>query len=529
MIGIVHIEDEVYVTNRNNEGGVAIDRVQIQPTWDIDRSGSKGQVSVTADAGVLTPGMWLSTYRTITPERGEIVRFPRGHWHLSRPGITYPGGHEMDTGNVAVMQTASGSDIVDDIAGVVLTEAFYTPVNGHVMNDVRVLAQMATAGIMGPNLVTNGSFENYGTGWTLATSAPHGGSDGYDQWGASPPASGSRYWWWVTNASAPINTDRYASQDIPIPPGTRYVYASGMAMRLSSDQQDLMVVINGVYHFSPAWQRTAYGVWGRRFLVAPVPDGVTSVTVVAYNQYKVAGPASGEVRFWDDIRLGTCTHMPLPDDRFDLPDSGAIATTRIQTSENKNTLYDAINADRLSAIGMNALATDMSGRLTTQTIRTLANATPKYTFGPNDIELLDMVPPEISAINELPPNHWRAVKEDPQDADLSMRADSYNNNANDPFSVINSGGIRSAQVITVQDAISQTALQAVADGARDRYSLAETVRFAIMPIRDINVYDIVAIADADMPEINGLWALNSIDASGDYLTITATRAVSREM
>ncbi|MCV0404553.1 MAG: hypothetical protein K5924_12735, partial [Chloroflexi bacterium] len=129
---------------------------------------------------------------------------------------------------------------------------------------------------------------------------------------------------------------------------------------------------------------------------------------------------------------------------------------------------------------------------------------------------------------EKPYNHWRAVKEDFQDANNSMAADSYNNNPSDPFSVINRGTVRSAPKISVQDAVDFAALQAMADAARDRYSLSETVTFAVMPIADIRVYDVIAIVDAEMPELNGLWALNSIDATGDYLVVTATRAVSRE-
>lgn len=536
MIGIVHIEDEVFITDRDNAVRIPVERVEIRPTWDIDRAGSKGQVSVTAEAGVLEPGMWLSTYRTITPERGEIIRYPRGHWHLSRPGIAYPGGHEMATGNVAVMQTASGSDIVDDIAGVSMTEAFYTPPGGHVLSDVVVLAKMATAGILGPNLVPNHSFENDLADWGNAF---EGGATGSVAFQPSNPATiavpeGRKVLGPTFNAGAPIGSRFIAyHQNQEIPAGAKYLYFSGLfygygywwtpIVDVRFRDEVSTVIQDVVTPFTPE----SYS-WKRVFMVVPVPDGAFYFRFAIRAETTSAGAPWGRP-LWDDIRAGTATMMPLPDDRFNFPPSTAVATTRIQTSAGKSIGYDAINADRLNAIGFNAIATDMDGRLTSQASRTLANATPRYTFGPGDIEIVDDVTPEITAIAEKPYNHWRAVKEDFQDASLSMAADSYNNNPNDPFSVINSGSVHSAPVITVQDAVDGAALQAVADAARDRYSLSETVRFAIMPLQELSVYDVVEIADPEMPELNGLWALNSIDASGDYLVITATRAVSREV
>lgn len=541
MRGIVHIEDEVYITDRNNQARTPVDRVTLAPTWDIDRSGSKGQVSVTADAGVLESGMWLSTYRTITPEQGEIIRYPRGHWHLSRPGIAYPGGHEMDSGSVAVMQTASGSDIVDDIAGVALTEAFYTPKQGHILTDVANLIRMATCGIMGPNLLTNGSFEDGGSSW-----GGEWGGGGSGQSVQTGPAAGWGFIYevpqgnvyWRATFLGVMPTGAYVQrwQDVDIPAGTQFMYASGLTVARNNlvgfrsifaieFLDSTNTVIGGLTPMDAA----AAPFWRRYMLFAEVPAEAVRARVLVGARYFKPGTLSDDAFAWDDIRLGTCTMMPIPDDRINLPQNNAVATTRIQTDEGKNIAYDAINADRLNAISFNAIATDMEGRLTTQASRTLENATARYTFGPDDIELLYMVTPEISAINELPFNHWHAQKEDFQDAANSIAADSYNNNPNDPFSVANSGSVRSAPVITVQDAVDQSALQAIADAARDRYSLSETVRFAIMPMTDIDVYDVVEIADPEMPAINGTWALNSIDASGDYLVITATRAVSREV
>lgn len=296
----------------------------------------------------------------------------------------------------------------------------------------------------------------------------------------------------------------------------------GIAVSAVLQGQTRFIISNHIM----TWGNAQVGAYTRNIIVAPVPTGAAKARVYVAVKRIGGGLASTKSGF-DDIRLGTCTMMPLPDSRTNLPESTAVATTRIQTVAGKSIGYDAINADRLSAIQHNAIATDMDGRLTTQTIRTLAGATPRYTFGPGELDILDVVTPEISAISDKPFNHWRAVKEDFEDAGNSMAANSYNNNPADPFSVVNSGMVVSAPDITVQDAVDQAALQAIADAARDRYSLSETVRFACMPLVDITVYDVVAIADPDMPMLNGLWALNSIDASGDYLVVTATRAVNR--
>lgn len=532
MIGIVHIEDEVFITNRDNSVAVPVERVTLKPTWDIDRAGSKGKVAVTADAGVLKPGMWLSTYRTITPERGAIIRFPRGHWHLSRPGIAYPGGHELDSGNVAMQQTASGSDIVDDIAGVLLTDSVYTPVGSNIMRDVKFLIQLATAGILGTNLVKNGGFESNLDDWTREES--HSGISTGGNWTVTF-TEGVQSGQVLLKAGGTTGQWAELLQTVAIPPGTMCLLIAGFVYRSVS-------FISGTMHYE--WLDSAgssisgvldvpvfdpYQIWARVWAFVEVPENAVSVRISLRNTLTANTVDNRAVRF-DDIQVRTVSMMPLPESRIRLPQSSAAATTRIQTAEGKRIGTDAINADRLNAIGHNAIATDMEGRLTTQPIRTLANATPRYTFGPGEIELVDMVVPEIAAITEKPLNHWQAIKEDFLDANNSIAADSYNNNPNDPFSVANSGIVRSLHPpIMVQDAIDLDALQAVADAARDRYSLSETVTFAIMPLTDINVYDVVEIRDSDMPDINGLWALNSIDASGDYLSVTATRAVSREV
>lgn len=535
MIGIIHIEDGTFITDRDNAVRIPVERVEVRPTWDIDRSGSKGQVSVTADAGVLEPGMWLSTYRTIAPERGPVIRYPRGHWHLSRPGIAYPGGHEMDTGNVAVMQTASGSDIVDDIAGVLLTEPFYTPPKGHIMTDVHNLLKMATCGIIGPNLLPNGSFEDGGANWNIAFLNGGTGSNlfvGSTSEMPYPAPHGEKYWRPQFNANMPSSAYVRAYQQISIPAGTEFMMASAVAMDRGTPVMEIDLSFLDVNNaridgaISPA-NRSIFDVWVRHMVFAEVPPEAVFARLDLRTRYAQAGPAWTEFGGWDDVQLRTCTMRPLPDDRFTLPASDAVASTRIQTAAGKSIGYDAINADRLNPISHYAIATDMDGRLTTRPMRTLADAMPQYTFGPDDLALIGDI--EIPATSVRPHNHWMAIKEDFENASASLRADSYNNNANDPFSVANSGSVYSAPPITVQDAVDQAALQAIADRARDTYSMNETVRFACMPLPDLDVYSVIAIDDPDMPHVSGKWAVNSIDASGDYLVITATRAVSREV
>lgn len=531
LTGIRHYEDEVFITDRNNEVRIPLEGVDVHPTWDIDRSGSKGQIAVTAHRGGLEENMWIATYRTIVPERGEIIRYPRGHWRLSGVSTSYDGSHEMDTGIPSQPQTARGTDIIDDLAEASLTQTFATPRTGIPMSEVRNLIQLATMGTMGGNLVPNGSFEDEGDGWLIGFTGGAVGSHAWTATGGNDTPDGVKVW--RTNFTAGTAENGYTwafSPYIPVPT-TPYMYFSGqfwsswfmsnvLELRFydSSDNQI------DVHRARPSSEQQPDGRWHRDLVVVPIPDNAATFRVVALTFDRQGGRSSAV--FWDDIRAGSALQMPLPDSRINLPPSSATASTRIQTAENKSIGYDAINADRLSATGHYALHTDMDGRLTTVPIRNLGTTSPKYTFGPDDIEILSD-PVDVAGPSRPHYNHFSAVKEAFEEDEESMSAHSYNNNVNDPHSVINVGRVVSAPATTVQDAVDEDALQAVADGARDRYSTQEEIRFSIMPLPDLTVYDVIRIVDADMPKANGDWAMNSIDDTpGGYMAITARRATT---
>ena len=529
MNGIIHIHDETYRSDRNgNDLELLPGIVSVHPTWDIDRAGSKGQIDVVAESGILEPNMWITTYRTITPERGEIIRYQRGHWRLSSPGIVYDGAVHMDTGASSQQQTAKGYDIIEDIAGAGLTETFYTPIAGNVMQDVSVAVQMATCGIMGPNLAGNSGFESGTSGWSSWGSYALSVSTGTPSvW---EPAEGAQSGSQMIPSAAALNVTGGFYRDIPIPAGAQFMYLSALA-GFSGDWYGVDPAIQIEWRTSSDEISRSYGTaivnrtrWNRTFFVAAVPPGAV-IARIACNYKKVVAAGGTQTQLlWDDIRCGVCTMMPLPDSRIQLPNSTVPATTRIQTMYDMSYGYDAINADRLSAIGHYALSTTMAGELTTMPIRTLANTQPRYTFHAGDRRLL-AAPVEIPALSGSIYNHFRAKKEDFGDGGGSMIAHAYNDNPNDPNSTVITGRVLSAPVVVVQDAVSQDALQAIAERERDRQSVRETIRLITLPLPDLTIYDVIRIDDPSMPKANGLWAMNSIDDTDIGMVITASRAI----
>lgn len=525
--GLVHISDETYITDRDDVSRTLLPGADIHIDYDLDRAGSKGRLEVSVLGEHLSANTWLSTYRTVTPEIGPIQRWQLGHWRLGRPGLSSGGAWSMSDGQ-RVSQSAQGSDIVSMIAAAGLTEPFYTPVNGVVMTDVAVLLQMATCGDMGPNLIANGGFEADGASWSIGSDY---GWDGTDNWSdvysgsAIPSAEGTKMWVAFSTANRPINANRYAFQAVTIPAGAQYLYLSGLSCTAGEDTQKLIVDFGAAGRVTaPTPTPYVWNKWVRHFVVAKVPPGVTTANVIAVNTFETAGNAFGQVRFWDDIRIGTCTQLPLPANRIVLPLVTSTATTRIQTAADKSIGYDAINADRLAAISHYAMSTDYSGCITTSPITALASRQARYTFGANDSKLLS-TDVTIPAGNEEVYNHWRAIKEDQEDGANSLIAHSYNRNPNDEYSIVNTGARVSAPPIYVQDAVNQAALKAAADQARDSYSTKETVTLSTMLLPDLTVYDAIKFEDPALPYLSGLWAVNSIDQGDETMTITATRAI----
>lgn len=531
--GLLYYEDEVIITDRNgnDQGTVGDSLIDVNPDWNIDRAGSKGNVAITVDGDVLSPNMWIEPYRTIYPEDGEPQRYQLGHFMLGNPGSQYSDGFLVDLGTPATHQTARGTDIIDSIAAVALRETFYTPVGGNIMQDIRVLIKMSTVGRMGRNLLTNHSFENESAGWRVPTFED--GAAGSAQWTPSgyATADGEKSFSPQINTGPPINSYVYTDQLVPIPDRASFMYLSGLSLRtipqhavsLRMGFRDEDNTNYGDTYSASNQMTVQVGQWFRHFIVAPVPQGATHVRVYCYVQMNVDAYPFGSRSSWDDIRLGTCDRMPLPDSRINLPPSDASATTRIQTTETKSIGYDAINADRCGAISHHAIFTDLSGHITTMPSRSAAETTPRRVYGPGDWRIVggDV---EIKPLSERMPNHFPAIKEAIGDDGETWYAEAWNDNPNDLNSIVHTD-VYSAERIYAQDAVSQEALQAMADAARDHNSAQEELTFTIHPDHELTVYDVIEIADPNKPRAVGKWLIKNIGFQGPLMVITARRAL----
>ena len=510
LSGMSTFDADVYITDRNNSVRTPISSAvtSVQPDWDIDRSGSKSSVAIETHQPVLTDGMWIAPYIKITPEVGDVTEQQMGHFRLATPGAMIDGSVDYD-GVAKVVQTASGSDIVDDIARARLAETFYTPVGGLVMLDVENLIRLATCGVIGPNLLTNGSFEDGLTGWAAGVVGAAVTPFAYTN---SAATEGSDILALDLNGSAAAGASTQVFQGVTVPTGTRYLAASFMG--LSDLEADLVLYLHLKDSTGATIIATGYitadraaGVWQRRVTFVPVPVGTASATVVVYNQARTGGAATGSESLVDDVQLRTCTSMPLPAERISLPPSTAVASTRIQTTSGKSYAYDAINADRLAAIGHHALYTTLDGRLTSSPVRDVASATPSRQYGRDDYRLVGTVETERSATNRH--NHYIAIKEDSQDATNTLVANAYNRDPDDPWSILNMA-LSSADPIMVQDAVSQEALQAVADAALARASEQEILRIQVLPDPALTVHSVIEIVESALPEAVGKWLVESI-------------------
>ena len=522
--GLSHIETRVYVTDRENQRRDLIDNAEItvDADWDIDRAGSKGQVNIEASAGVLTPGMWIAPYQVIIPETGDIVEQQKGHFRLGLPGSRFDDMMDFD-GNYRHQMEAFGGDIVDDIAAVRLPFTIYTPRNGHVMSDVQMLIKMATAGILGDNMVSNHSFEDSGTDWTTSW---YNGASGVLSW--TVPAGwdtpdGSRVVRFSFDASSPVDGGAYAtSNSVPIPSGTDYLWthghsysSGGMSMFMQIrfyDADGNPLPSNTTIQTRPLLATTnsfVTNAWSRQFGVGDVPAGAVTYRVWLWSIDRIGSRSVSAA--WDDIQVRTCTNKPISDGRINLPHSTATATTRIQTTGGGSIAYDAINADRLAAIGHTALYAEYDGRLTSRPSQSASNATPARTYRRTDIRDYRIIGEvERPSQDGNVPNHFIAVKESFEDDVETMFANSYNTNPNDPFSTVNTGRVISANAIMSQDAVSQAALQTVADAARDRQSLQEELMITVLPDPDLMAHDVVEIIDPAMPGVSGKWMVQYI-------------------
>ncbi len=534
LSGIHELDNEVYITDQNNESRIPLEAVDtVQPDWDIDRSGSKSRLDITTYLRTLEDGMWIAPYQVIIPETGDIRRQQMGHFCISTPSASMDGSIGYD-GRYKVVQQASGGDIVDLLAKARLSETFATPRTGVVMEDIRALIKLGTAGRIGPNAVQNGGFEQEGTGWTLTTGGGATGVTHTWQWVSAnyPIPEGGKSWGPVFGASQPAGAFAAAYQDIPVPRGFSHLYISGLAQQAQSGQfYGYMAAaylnvngntISGATLFTPRKLRTASAIT-RVFAFGAIPNGAVKIRLFVYAITDVGGNSGSVRQAWDDIQLRGCSRAPLPDGRINLPLSSVVATSRIQTVAGKSFAYDAINADRLAPIGNHALYTQQDGGLTTSPYRDLSTAVPKRQYSREDIRFVGDIQTERSATNRH--NHFMAIKEDMQDATKTMLANAYNTDPNDPWSIHNMP-LSSADPIMMPDAVDLAALQAAANVARDRSSEQEMIRLQVVPDPELLVHDVIEIVDSELPDAIGKWSIEYLRPGmrpGDPLTEIVAR------
>lgn len=533
--GVAEFSHEVYITDRDNVARIPLGDalLYVEADWDIDRAGSKARVNIETQQGVLAPGMWIAPEVTITPEVGEIVTQQMGHFRIGNPGGSQDGTLAIETGDPKYLQRASGGDIIDDIAAVRLPWTVITPANGAIVQDIKFLLTLATCGAIGGYRIPNGSFENGLTGWDAAGPGGIGSIAAETSTPQTNPAVGRYLADFLFNAGRAAGDYLIRRHTATIPSGTSHIIVYGMGGKWTSSHSPIFYIHwtdeNGTVFGGQINVATSPGVyqgWTRHFRVIPVDPNASGVRITV-GWIVDAAIATTSRSVWDDIQLRTVTRTPLPDNRISLPVSETKATTRIQTAMGKSIGYDAINADRLAALGHHAMFTDLSGRVTSMPMRDTASALPVRTYGPDDMRMVGVS--EIAPGDANVPNHFQALKEDFQNPAASIGSNVINNNPNDPFSVLNTGRMISADPIMVPDAVGIDELHAIAMNAMDRASMQEEITFMTLPDPTLQVHDVIEITDPSWPAAMGKWAIENISPGlsdiDPLVTISARRTI----
>lgn len=512
---VSHVETVVYETDRDNAPGVELPGItMVEADWDIDRSGSKSRIDISTNQRVLRDGMWVAPYLRITPEVGDTIYEQLGHFRLQLPRTVIDGTVD-EWGADRIEQHATGTDIVDLLANASLPFTFYTPRNGHVMSDVHALIKLATAGVIGTNMFTNGGFEQEAAGWVGPVFTSGSGAFSWsvsEEYGAP---EGKKVFSTLFNTSNPAGGAAVIrTLDIPIRQGARYMYATGfrfglansrmyLEMRFFDESKNLL----GRTSSSPTGTPVRIpGRWVREFMVVEVPEQAFYVQMWVWSVDLIGGRSAG--CFWDDIRMSTVSTMPISDDRINLPPSSAVATTRIQTVGGSSIGYDAINADRLSAIGHHAIYTDLTGRLTSSPTRDLASATVARTYSADDYRLVGAYEVERSAANRY--NTVTAVKESFEEGVPPLFVTVWNSDPSDPWSVHHLGNVRYPNgPLMVQDAVDTAALETAALATLARATEQHVLRIQVLPDPTIRVHDVIEVTGGP-EEAQGRWMIEYI-------------------
>lgn len=534
---ISHVETVVYETDRDNSDGVQIpDITDVSVDWDIDRSGSKSRIDIITHKRVLNDGMWVAPYLRITPEVGDVQYQQMGHYRLQLPSTISDGS--VDTwGDDKIVQEATGSDIVDLLADASLPFTFYTPVGGNVMSDVRALIKIATAGAMTPIPIANHSFEEtpLWSGWSTGFTNGAGGSFLSTPGSAGITVADGKRAFGITFDTRPVNGYGFALQYVTIPAGTTRLILTGLHLPYNAAYRGMMnlrfydasnnLIPDATVTSRVEPERSVQ--WYRAVVVADVPDNAVSVRVYVESRVVAAG-APWARPMWDDIRLYGITNEPLPDSRINLPPSNATASTRIQTTGGNSIGYEAINADRLAAIGHHAIYTDLTGRLTSSPSRDLGSATVARTYQDGDYRFVGATEVQRSANNRY--NTVTAVKESFEEGVPPLVVTVWNDDRDDPWSVHHLGNVRYPNgPLMVQDAVDNDALESAALATLARATMQHTLRIQVMPDPTLTVHDVIEITGGP-EEARGRWLIEymrpGLSANDPIVEIGARRSLS---
>lgn len=533
---VSHVETVVFETDRDNAPGVELSGItNVDVDWDIDRAGSKARIDIATHKRVLKDGMWVAPYLRITPEVGDIIYQQLGHYRLGLPS-TIADGSVDEWGDDKVEQSATGGDIVDLLADASLPFTFYTPVGGNVMSDVYFLIKLATMGAMTPIPIANHSFEAdpLWTGWS--TGFTNGAGGAFNTTPGSPGifVADGKVSLGMTFTTRPVGGYGFAWQIVNIPAGVTKLMLSGLHLPYNAAYRGTMTLLfrdaNNNQIGSSHRARVDPGraaQWYRALVVADVPDD--AVTVRVYVESRIVSEGAPWARpMWDDIRLFSITGDPVPDSRINLPPSSATASTRIQTTGGNSIGYEAINADRLAAIGHHAIYTDLTGRLTSSPSRDLATATVSRTYGAEDYRLVGAYEVQRSANNRY--NTVTAVKESFEEGVPPLFTTVWNDDRDDPWSVHHLGNVRYPNgPLMVQDAVDNDALESAALATLARATMQHTLRIQVMPDPTLTVHDVIEITGGP-EEARGRWLIEymrpGLSANDPIVEIGARRSLS---
>lgn len=495
-------------------------------TSDIDRAGSKNRVQVTAvgQPDFLDVGSWISVRQDIGREGNGRQSVRRGVFELEQPELV----SKRDTFEIQ----NSGSDLVDLLARSACLNTFYTPAGGLQLADAWMAIRMAGIASMGANLTSNGGFEDGVTGWNT------GWNNGGATSSADAPTSvafsipeGKAVGRVQYTSSAVAGHYRNPYTDVTIPTSAQSIYVSGLLwkghadirVRLFCEFRNASGQVLAPIYDDEIDTRIAEK-WHNAMMVLPVPAGAT-IARVGVETYVVVTTYTDMSVHMDDIRCGECIGSLLPANLIEFPESSTGAITRIQHVAT-DTRLASVN-DRLAGLGYMAVNATPNSRFTTRTSRDITNDSPArtYTLGA-DARMIGEIRMARNAGGMY--NRVFAVKED-FESGTSMIAMAENRDPADKWSI----HYRSISplIIQVTDAVSQAALQAVADAALLQATVQESIVLDVVPDGDISVYDIMEVIASEGHPANGRWAIENIESNlrstNALMRISARRTANR--